>query len=274
MPPPPRASIQSECRDLERRVKTKSLAIPLRTNDFSNSSQVVSLLTRERGLVDLIVKGAYRPRNNFQGPIDVAVLREAVFIERHEGSGLGVLTESQVIDGWRGLRASFNRHLAASHILGFLRAVATGGESAHDLFDLSRGALDDIACGPVADIGDAVLWFELRALRLLGFLSPIEACVRCARPWPGRVRGAWFSPREGGLVCSSCRTGPPSRRTASPLAGAVVGELGRWAESPRREGLDPFPPRVRRELHRLLRDGSTFFLERRLETYKYAAAWI
>jgi len=254
-------------------LKKKSLAIALRAHDFSNSSQVVSFFTRERGAVDVIVKGAYRPRNAFQGPIDVAVLREVVFIERHGGSGLGILAESQVVDGWRGLRRTFRRHVAATHIIGFLRAVVVGGEPAHELFDLAWAALDDLSRGSEDEVGDTVLWFELRALRVLGFLSPIDACVRCRRPWPGRQRGAWFSPRDGGLLCSACRRADRHEPRIASLAGPVIDQLSRWAESPRRAGLEPFAPPVSRELHHLLLDGSTFFLERRIETFKYSAAW-
>ena len=54
-------------------MKHRTLAIPIRCVDYSNTSQIVSMFSREEGLLEGIAKGAHRPKNSFQGPFDLAV---------------------------------------------------------------------------------------------------------------------------------------------------------------------------------------------------------
>ncbi len=108
-------------------MKQKTLAIPVRLTDYSNSSQVVSLFTADAGALDGLAKGAHRPKGSFQSPFDLAILYEVVYIERRS-PGLSILTEAAVLDGYRGLRCRWERYIGATHVLEFLRAVVTQGE--------------------------------------------------------------------------------------------------------------------------------------------------
>jgi len=252
-------------------VKQKTLALPIRTTDYSDSSQVASLFTRETGLVEVIVKGAYRPRNAFQGPLDLAVLREVVYVERR-APALSILAESEVLDGYRGLRASWRRHAAASQVIELIRWVATGGEPAHELFDLTAGTLERLDAAPLAEVSAWVLRFELRALRVLGFLGAIDSCVACNRLWPGEGRGAYFSARAGGLVCSRCRSRGRAAAAVTALPGRAVRSLQRFADDlPPAGGLED---KLARQLHRVLSESCAFHLERPFRMLPYSAAWL
>ena len=76
-------------------MKQKTLAIPIRLTDYSNSSQIVSLLTPDVGALDGLAKGAFRLKGSFLSPFDLAVLYEVVYVERRS-SGLSILTEASV----------------------------------------------------------------------------------------------------------------------------------------------------------------------------------
>ena len=186
-------------------MKRKAWGIPIRCVDFSNSSQIVSLFTRQIGLLDALAKGSHRQKNPFQGPFDLAVLYETLWLERRSSS-LALLTEASVIDGFRGVRRRWERYCGCSHVLEFLRIVAVPGESSPELFDLSCATLTGLSAAAGAREVDLILnRFDLRALSILGLLGPAEACVRCQRVWAGTGRPAFYSIREGGIVCSQCR---------------------------------------------------------------------
>ncbi|MBN1443849.1 MAG: DNA repair protein RecO [Planctomycetes bacterium] len=250
-------------------MRRKTLAIPLRCNDWSNTSQVVSLLTPEQGLVDGVAKGAYRPKSSFQGPFDLAELREVIYVEKRPPA-LAIITESAVLDGFRGLRRSWSRFVAGATILELLRAVSLPGEPAVEIFHLAERSLRGIAEDPADRLSAQLLSFEVRALSLLGFLAPIDACVLCRRPWPGG-RAAYFSPRAGGLLCRRCRGGIEG---AEVVPGGAVQALHSLAvDGPLAQA--PWPePSVAPRLHALLSSCATFFLERSFEMLKYSAAWL
>lgn len=256
-------------------MKRKTLAIPIRCVDYSNTSQVVSLFTRESGLLEGIAKGAHREKNAFQGPFDLAELREIVYIER-KSPALAILAEAAVVDGFRGVRRSWGRYVAACLVLEILRVVATAGNPICELFDLVRATLDRLGSSSPDDLSLTLLHFEIRALRLLGFLGAVEGCVSCGRRWPGGDRSAFFSPQDGGLICRRCRGASrpfPSRRDGV-LPGRGVELLGHLA---RDEGERTAWPCVERtllsRLHRLLGQCYIISLERPLRMLKYSATW-
>src|SRR4029079_17702603 len=92
-------------------------AICLRVTDFSETSQIVGMFTRDHGLVPLIAKGAKRQskKNTMSGPLDLLTSGEVVFIPAKEpagygqsspqgGAGLGTLAAWELADHRNALR--------------------------------------------------------------------------------------------------------------------------------------------------------------------------
>jgi len=257
-------------------VKRKTLAIPVRLVNFSDTSQVLTLFTRDQGLVEAIAKGAHREKNAFQGPFDLAVLSEIVYAERAPDRGLAILVEASVVDGFRGMRGSWRSWAGAAFVLEYLRVVGTRGESAAELFDLARRTLSRLArlsdpAGRAEAVEAVVSVFEARALRILGFSAPVVACAGCGRRWSRSERPVFFSPGHGGILCGRCREREPDRRGLA-VPGAVVRTLDALAGAPpEREdeaaaAIDAF---LLPSLRRLLDLQRTFALERELGMLKF-----
>src|SRR4029079_6690100 len=64
-------------------------AICLRVTDFSETSQIVGMFTREHGLVPLIAKGSKRTskKSTMSGPLDLLTSGEVVFVPAKEQRG-------------------------------------------------------------------------------------------------------------------------------------------------------------------------------------------
>src|SRR5579859_7002417 len=73
----------------------KSAAIVIRLADFSESSRVVTMFTREFGKVAVLAKGAKRLKGPFEAALDLLAVCQVVFI-RKSTSGLDLLTEAQL----------------------------------------------------------------------------------------------------------------------------------------------------------------------------------
>ena len=72
----------------------KTTAIVLRTVEFSETSLIVTLLTRDFGLVSALAKGARRPKGPFEGALDLLAVCRVVLIRKNTDA-LDLLTESQ-----------------------------------------------------------------------------------------------------------------------------------------------------------------------------------
>ena len=290
-------------------MKYKTLAIPIRRVDFSDSSQILSLFTRDRGRVDGIAKGAYRPGNSFQGPFDLLTLSEVVLVSRRSQS-LAILSEATQIDGFRGLRRSWQSYAAAAHVLEFLRVLEIANDPMPALFDLTVEALLLLSHAAFAEridlsIVDLVSAFELRAFRLLGMSTSIESCADCRRPWRHVERPVFFSFEDVSVLCDPCRqkrrrvrgrvyAGPVVQRLNTLVAsdshsGGAPGNGGRQqvpgvvvtermpAHAAARFTLppgEPTEPDLQGELQVLLGQLREFLLERRFSMVKYLADFV
>lgn len=183
----------------------KAEAITIRLTDYSETSQVAALYSREFGRLSVLAKGAKRPRNNFEGRLDLLCHNRIVFAQKTR-STLHTLTECKLLDRFMGLRADVSRLYAALYAAELVREMTPIEESQPPVFDLLLGCVRSLSAGE--DVGLALLLFEVRLLSLTGYAPPLSACAHCGTE---RLPGgsAVYSPAVGGVLCRACRRRDP-----------------------------------------------------------------
>jgi DNA repair protein RecO (recombination protein O) len=184
--------------------------ICLRKTEYSETSQIVTLLSRERGVVRAIAKGAHRRTkagaSKFDGGIDFLETGDAVFTD-DVTRDLATLTEWSLWDGHLDLR----RDLRAMYLAMYAGELVDRLLEPHDphpvLFDRLEATLCELG---TARREAAFLAFELDLLRETGYLADLARCVGCERPADAGVT-AYFSPAAGGAVCRDCEAAHPDR---------------------------------------------------------------
>jgi DNA repair protein RecO len=138
-------------------------------------------------------------------------------------------------------------------------------------FDLLHNALSRL--GQVDSLPAAVLaYFQYRLLRQVGLLGDLLTCTSCGQRVEDARRGAvgqaYFSSREGGLICPDC-TAPPTEKYA--LDADTLTGLG-VLQAPRRTtgGRATFPESQARAVNRLLAYHVAEQLGKPLRTSRYA----
>jgi DNA repair protein RecO (recombination protein O) len=240
----------------------KALALVLRTADWSETSRIATLWTREFGKVRALAKGGRRLKSNFENALDLLTLCSIVFLRKSSGS-LDLLTEAQVLERFAPLRTDLASLYAAYYVAELLADWTEEYDPHPVLFDEARQALRDLA-RPGAAAGPRLARFDLVLLRELGYSPALEACAAC-----GSARAAEpplaFSPAAGGLLCPACRGQHRDRRPLSPAAWQALRELGESGEAWRRE----WAPAVRRELRQVLGQYVTYLLGRQPRLLPY-----
>src|SRR2546430_7557610 len=90
----------------------KAQALVLRTTDWSETSRIATLWTREFGRVRALAKGGRRPRSAFENALDLLTLCDIVLISKSTGS-LDLLTEARVAQRFPRLRTDLTALYAA-----------------------------------------------------------------------------------------------------------------------------------------------------------------
>jgi DNA repair protein RecO (recombination protein O) len=195
--------------------------ICLRKTEYSETSQIVTLLSRDHGLIRAIAKGAHRRTkagaSKFDGGMDFLELGEAVFT--HEPSReLETLTEWTLREGHLELR----KDLRAMHLAMYAGELVDKLLEPHDphpeLFDQLEAALPQLGTGRREE---AFLVFQLELLRETGYLPEFFACTSCNRPTNGAAPG-FFSAGQGGALCRDCESSFPDRLSIEPRLGRIV----------------------------------------------------
>ena len=193
----------------------KTTAIVLRTVEFSETSLVVTLFTREFGKIGALAKGGRRLKGPFESALDVLALCRIVFLHK-SSEALDLLTEAKLLRRFRPAGKDLFGLYAAYYVAELLKELTDEGDPHPELFDLADETLEALGAGePVAR---RVVRFELGALRLLGHSPSLERCAECGTAVEAAGRVA-FGPIDGGVLCGGCRVG--KRHMVSVSAGAL-----------------------------------------------------
>ena len=171
----------------------KASAIVLRVIEFSETSSIVTLFTREFGKVRALAKGARRPKGPFESALDLLSLCRIVFL-RKSSDALDLLTEAKLERRFRPPVGALSNLYAAYYVAELLNELTDDHDPHPELFDVADETL--AALRTQCAVAPWLLRFELTALRVLGHLPSLEACVECGKPvealgrvsfshWPG-----------------------------------------------------------------------------------------
>lgn len=176
-------------------------ALVVRASDWSETSRIVTLFTREWGKIRALAKGGRRLRSNFEIAFDLLTVCRVMVIRKGHG-GLDLLTEAQVKQRFAILR----KNLPALYVGYYLAELLVGGTQDYDphpvLYDAAISTLESLEAGRNPAL--AATEFELAWLREVGYSPRLDACAVCG----GSVEGenVLWSPVMGGAVCPRCRS--------------------------------------------------------------------
>ena len=181
----------------------KASAIVLRTIDFSETSLVVTLFTREFGKIGALAKGARRLKNPFESGLDVLAHCRIVFLHK-SSEALDLVTEAKLLRRFRPNRGNLAGLYAGYYVAELLGELTDENDPHPELFDLADETLEALAAADA--VHRWLVRFELGALRLLGHVPSLDRCAECGTPIESAGRIA-FGAIHGGALCKGCRAG-------------------------------------------------------------------
>lgn len=218
-------------------------AIVLRSIEYSETSRIVTLYTRDRGRMSVMARGARSSKSRYGSTLEpLSHIQAVVFCK--QGRDLQQLTETSHIDVWSGIRTSLPKLEIGYRMLELTSALMHQEESNPGVFTLLASVLSAL---DATDERTGNLWpyFQLRLAAALGFGPAFDAdevqelTAESARLdlETGRI-GTGFAGRDGSrralrafAVLARARLGdvlrmrldPPLLREVESLTAAYVG---------------------------------------------------
>src|SRR5947209_1499286 len=186
----------------------KAQALVIRATDFSETSRIVTLWTRELGKVRALAKGGRRLRSSFECALDLLTVCDIVVLRKNSAS-LDLLTEARVRERFEPLRHDLAALYGGYYVGELLGAWSEDYDPHPPLFDAALQTLRDLG-KPELLKGPCVAHFELVLMRELGYGPALDACAGCSRELDGQRLA--FSAAGGGVLCPGCQLKQRERR--------------------------------------------------------------
>ena len=178
----------------------KTEGIVLKTNDYGEGNKILSVYTKEMGKVGMMAQGARKTKSRFAA---VSQPFTHAFFLFHIGSGLASLNQADLIQTFPKIRGDLYRTAYASYILELTDRITEERQKNAGLYQLLLHSLRQLEEGKDNEIICRI--YELKLLAMHGYKPVLDTCASCRQgqsPW-------FFSIREGGLLCESCRRKDP-----------------------------------------------------------------
>jgi len=176
-------------------------AVCIRHWDWSETSQTVSLFTREHGVLRGIAKGSKREKTDFSGGLEILTRGEVMALTKPTRA-LANVTSWDLRETFPGCRSDLTRHYAGVYAIDLIHHAVLEGDPHPDLYDDLIGCLR--ALGGSGAVGDGhpgwlVLRFQWRVLREIGQVPELGVDARTGKALED-VETFGFDPKNGGLT--------------------------------------------------------------------------
>ncbi|NOZ61737.1 MAG: DNA repair protein RecO [Calditrichaeota bacterium] len=191
----------------------KTEAIILKTQKQGETSKILTLFTKSKGILKVIAKGSRGPKSRYFGTLE-PLNHIAIVYYFKETRDLQLLSQADIVGSFIELREKLEKYAIAVFCCELVQRTQLEQPNAalfRDLLALLR-ALN----GATGRLMNFLFWFVLRFLDISGFKPELNQCQVCGTT---RKQGVLrFSILRGGFSCDKCQA-------PDPMSISVNGEI-------------------------------------------------
>lgn len=176
-------------------VKVKGIIIS--DTNYSESSKILNVLTKEYGLIGIIAKGCRNLKSKLRSVS--TKLTYGYFYINYKENTLSTLLEVDVLNDFKTIKTNLTKIGYALYLVDFARQVEMENKD-EQIFNILEAALVKIEEG--FDPGIITNIVELKYLSFLGVRPELNKCSKC-----GSTKNiVTISGDSGGYICKNCYT--------------------------------------------------------------------
>ncbi len=191
----------------------KTEAIVLRSYKWSETSNIVTLCSRDFGKLRAVAKGARRPNSRFDNCLNPITQSQILFYPRKSG-GLDVLKEASSINYFPDLKQELEKLAYASALCELTEYLTPDGQTGSSAYYALHQTLNKMEDSPLEDFKKLLWHFELRMFAVAGYRPQLCECVCCGGS--PKSLPVSFSLAQGGVLCEKCEQKDAARRQVHP----------------------------------------------------------
>jgi DNA repair protein RecO (recombination protein O) len=164
---------------------------------FRETSILLTVFSQNSGKLKLLMKGVRNDKRSKLARFEPFTHVSFVYYEKIK-SDLHLGTDMEILNSQSSLRSQIAFVSYASYLTELVDTLFHVHDPCRDAYELLRYSFKSLSDGAPETV---VRVFELKVLAEIGWLPTLTKCVSCAE----QVNQlAYFSPRQGGIICPKC----------------------------------------------------------------------
>lgn len=175
-------------------IKTKGIVI--NEANSKENDKILTVLTPDLGKISVLVKGAKKNKSTFLSTCQLLAFSDLVLYKNL--GDLYILNSSEIIELFYNIRIDIEKYYYCTYICKIVCDVTNDNDSSYELLQLLLNTVY-LYSENKKDNMFLITVFQIRLLRLLGFMPILDKCVMC-----GEKEVSSFSIKYNGLICANC----------------------------------------------------------------------
>src|SRR5690349_19369669 len=236
----------------------RASAVVLRHVDWGEADRLLTLYTREQGMLRAVAKGVRKMTSRKAGHLQPFT---HITIQLAKGRDLLIVTQVETVNAFLSLHDDLEKTSYAAYVVELLLRFSYEEETGNPtIFRLLIETLDRLE--KEQDSWLAIRYYEMRLLDAVGFRPHLFECANCGREI--LAEDQYFSFTAGGVICPRCGMGLPN---LMKISIETLKYLRHFQRSSYRDASRARPlPEVQKEAEVLMQGYFTYLLERELNT--------
>ena len=236
----------------------RATALVVRHSDWGEADRLLTLYTREQGMVRALAKGVRKVTSHKAGHLQPFT---HITVQLAKGRDLLIVTQAETINAFLPLHDSLTKTSQAAYVVELLYRFSYEEEGGNPtLFKLLVDTLDRLEKEEEAWL--PIRYYEMRLLDAVGFRPQLFECANCGREI--LAEDQFFSFTSGGVICPRCGQGLPN---LGKISLEALKYLRHFQRSSYKDASRAHPSfEVQTETETLMQGYFTYLLERQLNT--------
>ncbi len=175
-------------------IKTKGIVI--NEANSKDNDKILTILTPDLGKISVVVKNAKQPKNANNVCTQLFAFSELILYRNL--SELYILNSAQIIEMFYNIRIDIEKYYYVAYLCKLVSDIANKDENSYELMQLVLNTIY-LFSENKKDNMFLITVFQIRLLRLLGFMPILNKCANCSQ-----LQVTNFSIRQNGMICKEC----------------------------------------------------------------------
>ena len=180
----------------------KTDAINLKSYPLKEADKIMVMYSKDKGLIRAVAKGTKKPKSSLGARME-SFIANSVMLSK--GRNMDIVSQAETLNSFSDTRKDLDKIFYSMYATEVVNNFGTENDaSSEEIYNTLYKTLNSISNSKdKKDILLAVMKFQLKIMKISGFLPEFSTCLKCGKKIENE---GYYSAENCGVLCSDCIT--------------------------------------------------------------------